>query len=82
MQSGTTPKGINQHSQEPHTNHCDITHAKCSTLATVQLIIIDLLHFLIIVLEVLVILLTLCVLELSSVICCHLHSPHEPRSHY
>ena len=59
-----------------------VTSSLCSTPATVQLIIIDLLHFLIIVLEVLVIVLTLCVLELSSVICCHLNSPCEPRTCY
>ena len=28
MQSGMTLKGINQHTQESHANHCDITHAK------------------------------------------------------
>ena len=28
MQSGTTFKGINQHTQESHASHCDITHAK------------------------------------------------------
>ena len=26
--SGTTFKGINQHTQESHASHCDITHAK------------------------------------------------------
>ena len=28
MKSGTTFKGINQHTQESHASHCDITHAK------------------------------------------------------
>ena len=41
-----------------------------STFVTVQLITIDLLHFLFIVLEVLVIVLTLCVLALLIVIRC------------
>ena len=45
------------------------TSPLCSTLTTVQLIIIDLLHFLFIVLEVLVIVLTLCVFALLIVIC-------------
>ena len=27
-ESGTTFKGINQHTQESHALHCDITHAK------------------------------------------------------
>ena len=49
----------------------------------VQLITIDLLHFLIIVLEVLVIVLALCVLELSTVIRRHLlPSPRDPRTLY
>ena len=50
----------------------------CSTLVTVQLIIIDLLHFLLIVLEVLVIVLTLCVLALLIVIRHLQNSPCEP----
>ena len=28
MKSGTTFKRINQHTQESHASHCDITHAK------------------------------------------------------
>ena len=28
MKSGMTFKGINQHTQESHASHCDITHAK------------------------------------------------------
>ena len=54
------------------------TSPLCSTLATVQLIIIDLLHFLFIVLEVLVIVLTLCVFALLHVIRCLQNSPCEP----
>ena len=49
-----------------------------STLVTVQLIIIDLLHFLFIVLEVLVIVLTLCVFALLLVIRHLQNSPCEP----
>ena len=45
-----------------------VTSPLCSTFVTVQLIIIDLLHFSFIVLEVLVIVLTLCVLALLIVI--------------
>ena len=45
-----------------------VTSPLSSTPVTVQLIIIDLLHFLFIVLEVLVIVLTLCVLALLVVI--------------
>ena len=56
------------------------TSPLCSTLATVQLIIIDLLHFhfLFIVLEVLVIVLTLCVFALLLVIRRLQNSPCEP----
>ena len=50
-----------------------------STPVTVQLIIIDLLHSLVIVLEVLVILLTLCVQALLIVICSLLNSPCDPQ---
>ena len=56
-----------------------VTFPLCSTLVTVQLLIIDLLHFLFIVLEVLVIVLTLCVLALLIVIHCLLNSPHDPQ---
>ena len=28
MKSGMTFKGINQHTQESHASHCDITHVK------------------------------------------------------
>ena len=28
IESGTTFKGFNQHTQESHAGHCDITHAK------------------------------------------------------
>ena len=52
---------------------CDFP--SCSTPATVQLIIIDLLHPLVIVLEVLVIVLTLCVQALLIVIRRLLNSP-------
>ena len=52
-----------------NTEHPFATSPLCSTPVTVQLIIIDLLHFLFIVLEVLVILLTLCVFALLIVIC-------------
>ena len=54
------------------------TSPLCSTLVTVQLIIIDLLHFLFIVLEVLVKVLTLCVLALLIVIC---HLQNSPCDH-
>ena len=54
------------------------TSPLCSTPATVQLIIIDLLHFLFIVLEVLVIVLTLCVFALLLVIRRLQNSPCEP----
>ena len=50
---------------------CDLP--SCSTPDTVQLIIIDLLHSLVILLEVLVIVLTLCVQALLIVIRCHCH---------
>ena len=55
------------------------TSPLCSTLVTVQLINIDLLHFLFIVLEVLVIVLTLCVLALLIVIYCLQNSPCDPQ---
>ena len=55
-----------------------VTSPLSSTLATVQLITIDLLHFLFIVLEVLVIVLTLCVLALLIVIGRLQNSPCEP----
>ena len=45
-----------------------VTSPLCSTTVTVQLITIDLLHILFIVLEVLVIVLTLCVFALLTVI--------------
>ena len=54
------------------------TSPLCSTLVTVQLIIIDLLHFLFRVLEVLVIVLTLCVFALLLVIRRLQNSPYEP----
>ena len=54
------------------------TSPLCSTLVTVQLIIVDLLHFLFIVLEILVIVLTLCVLALLIVIHCLQNSPCDP----
>ena len=54
---------------------CDFP--SCSTPVTVQLIIIDLLHSLVIVLVVLVISLTLCVQALLIVICHLLNSPPE-----
>ena len=53
------------------------TSPLCSTIVTVQLIIIDLLHFLFKVLEVLVIVLTLCVLALLIVIHHLQNSPCE-----
>ena len=56
---------------------CDFP--SCSTPVTVQLIIIDLLHSLVIVLEVLVILLTLCVQALLIVIRRLLNSPRDPQ---
>ena len=56
---------------------CDFP--SCSTPDTVQLIIIDLLHSLVIVLEVLVILLTLCVQALLIVIRRLLNSPRDPQ---
>ena len=56
-----------------------MTSPLCSTLAIVQLIIIDLLHFLFIVLEVLVIILTLFVLAFLHVIHCLQNSPCEPQ---
>ena len=54
---------------------CDFP--SCSTPDTVQLIIIDLLHFIVILLEVLVIALALCVLALLSVIRRLQNSPRE-----